>query len=162
PPPLGEETHYAGLRHGMIWTESGTAYGQLPATGAFYCLLAPKVVNGVGAAGRAFGIVGDPLAARLIESARSKRAVDLSVELTEYEAKYGPRGFSDMTTEKVPVSQTCGRARVVDVRALVGTTDRSKWPMSPEITAETLRQFETSKGALQAGDVVVLMSLHND
>jgi kynurenine formamidase len=170
------------------------------------------------------------LAARLIESARSKRAVDLSVELTEdrpvwwpgrgagrgreayfkhlvlpfkqqrhildshagthlvppayalpktgfdnptysdevrtwlaeYEAKYGPRGFSDVTTEKVPVSQTCGRARVVDVRALVGTTDRSKWPMSPEITAETLRQFEASKGALQAGDVVVLMSLHND
>ena len=42
PPPLGDETHYAGLRHGMIWTESATHLGQLPITGAFYCMLSPK------------------------------------------------------------------------------------------------------------------------
>ncbi|MFM7161578.1 MAG: cyclase family protein, partial [Planctomycetaceae bacterium] len=36
-PNLAEPTHYAGLKHGMIWTESGIGFGQLPTTGAFYC-----------------------------------------------------------------------------------------------------------------------------
>ena len=35
--------------------------------------------------------------------------------LAEYEKKHGPRGTSDVTTEKVPIEQTCGRARVIDV-----------------------------------------------
>ena len=37
-PDLAEPTHYAGLKHGMIWTESGTGFGKLPVTGAFYCM----------------------------------------------------------------------------------------------------------------------------
>jgi kynurenine formamidase len=230
PPPLGEQTHYAGLRHGMIWTESATGLGQLPTTGAFYCLLAPKVVAGVGASGRGFAIVGEPLAGRLVEAARNKRAVDLSVELTEdtpvwwpgrgvgrgrhayfknliqpfkqqrhaldshagthlvppayalplpgfeaeryspevrqwlveYEAKYGSRGFSDVTCEKVPLAQTCGPARVFDVQFLVGTIDRNRWPASPEITPEHLRQFEQKKGPLKPGDILILFTGHND
>src|SRR5262245_36670804 len=36
-PDLGEPTHYAGLRHGMIWTESATGLGRLTTTRAFYC-----------------------------------------------------------------------------------------------------------------------------
>jgi kynurenine formamidase len=230
PPPLGDETHYAGLRHGMIWTESATHLGQLPVTGAFYCMLSPKVVGGIGGAGRGFAIVGEPLASRLIESARNRHAVDLSVELTEdtplwwpgkgvgrarnaygkypvyphkqqrhlldsntgthlvppayalpragfdnhtypaevqqwlaeYEAKYGPRGTSDMTAEKVPIEQTCGPARVVDVRPLVGTTDRKSWPASPEITPDFLRKFEAAEGPFKAGEVVIFESGHND
>lgn len=230
PPPLGEETHYAGLRHGMIWTESATGLGQLPATGAFYCLLPPRVVKGVGGAGRGFAIVGSPLAERLIESARQKQAVDLSVELTEdtpitwpgrgvgrarygyfkdlvlpfkqqrhtldstagthlvppayalpapgfdnsrytseiqtwlqeYESKYGSRGFSDVTAERVPLGQTCGPARVIDVRSLVGTTTQSAWPASPEITPDHLRKFEQAKGELKPGDIVIFMSQHSD
>ena len=38
--------------------------------------------------------------------------------LAEYQAKYGRRGTSDVTTDKVPLSQTCGPARVIDVRHL--------------------------------------------
>ncbi len=30
-PDLAEPTHYAGLKHGMIWTESATGLGALPA-----------------------------------------------------------------------------------------------------------------------------------
>src|SRR5260370_3955737 len=42
--------------------------------------------------------------------------------LAEDEKKYGPRGTSDGTTEKVPISQTCGPARLIDVKALRGST----------------------------------------
>ena len=41
-PDLAEPTHFAGLKHGMIWTESATNLGALPPTGAFYCMLGPK------------------------------------------------------------------------------------------------------------------------
>ena len=41
-PDLAEPTHYAGLKHGMIWTESATNLGALPPTGAFYCMMGPK------------------------------------------------------------------------------------------------------------------------
>ncbi len=45
-PDLAEPTHLAGLKYGMIWTESGTGFGHLPATGAFYCILSPKHAEG--------------------------------------------------------------------------------------------------------------------
>ncbi len=188
-PDLAEPTHFAGLKHGMIWAESLIGLGQVPPTGAFYLMLGPKYAGGIYSELRAFAIVGDPLARRLIDAARKKHAVDLSVVLSddrpvtwpghgvgnhrqplmtirwginpntrtpfemhmldshagthlvppayalppegfddatypaevktwlaEYEAKYGRRGTSDVTTDKVPLSQTCGPARVIDVR----------------------------------------------
>src|SRR5262249_2430063 len=78
-PDLAEPTHLAGLKYGMIWTESGTGFGQLPPTGAFYCVLSPKHADGPYAEARAVAVVGDPLAGRLIRAARAKQAVDLSV-----------------------------------------------------------------------------------
>jgi len=81
-PDLAEPTHYAGLKHGMIWTEGATNLGELPATGAFYCLLSPKHAGGPYSAGRAFSITGGQLPARLIESCRNKRAIDLSPTLS--------------------------------------------------------------------------------
>jgi kynurenine formamidase len=234
-PDLAEPTHYAGLRHGMIWTESATNLGALPTTGAFYCMIGPKHEGGPYAEGRAFAVVGNPLAARLIESARKKNAVDLSVVLSEdlpitwpgrgvgnhrqaymrirfganpntkaafethmldshagthlvppsfalpakgfdnekysvevrqwlaeYEKKYGPRGTSDVTTDKVPIAQTCGRARVIDVKGLLGSTDKKSWPASPEITPAEIRKFEARQGALQPGDIVIFHSGHSD
>ncbi len=80
-PDLAEPTHYAGLRHGMIWTESATNLGPLPPTGAFYCLLGPRHVGGPYGEGRAFSIVGGNLPARLIDACRNKRAIDLSPPL---------------------------------------------------------------------------------
>lgn len=81
-PDLAEPTHYAGLKHGMIWTEGATRLGDLPSTGAFYCLLSPKHEGGPYSEGRAFAIVGGDLPARLIASCRNKRAVDLSPTLS--------------------------------------------------------------------------------
>jgi kynurenine formamidase len=227
-PDLAEPTHYAGLKHGMIWTESATNMGTLPTTGAFYCMLSPKHAGGAYGEGRAFAVVGGSLARRLIEASRKKNVLDLSVVLaddlpttwpgrgvgrhrqpymtvrfgmnpntktafeshvldshagthlvppayalpsagfdnnsyspevrgwlSEYEKRYGPRGTSDTTTEKVPIEQTCGPARVIDVRHLRGTTAKERWPASPEISEADIRRYEAEQGAIKAGDVVV-------
>ena len=234
-PDLAEPTHYAGLKHGMIWTEGATGLGALPRTGSFYCMMGPKHVGDPYSEGRAFGIVGGPLAKRLIASARKKNVVDLSVGLadnlptswpghgvgnhrqaymtiyfgknpntrtafpmhmvdshagthlvppsyalprkgfdnrdyapeaqqwlSEYEKKYGPRGTSDVTTEKVPIAQTCGPARVIDVKHLLGTIAKGKWPASPEITKAEIQNYEKKHGALKAGDIVIFQSGWSD
>jgi kynurenine formamidase len=233
-PDLAEPTHYAGLKYGMIWTEGATNLGELPPTGAFYCMLGPKHQGGPYSEARAFAIVGGDLPARLIESCRDKRVVDLSATLTpgypltspgfgngehrqvylkvdflyneyldlwhhthmmdamagthlvppsyalppadaevtyspevrgwleEYEERYGERGTSDLTTDKVPLDWTAGEARVIDVRSLVGTTDRNRWPASPEITPDLITAYEEEHGELQAGDVVILRTGHVD
>jgi kynurenine formamidase len=82
--------------------------------------------------------------------------------LAEYEAKYGPRGTSDVTTEKVPIAQTCGPARVIDVLSLLGTTDRATWPASPEITVDQIRHEEARNGELHPGEVVIFRSGWSD
>src|SRR5262249_11822636 len=203
--------------------------------GAFYCMIGPKHADGFYSEGRAFAVVGDPLAPRLIEAARKKNVVDLSVTLSvdlpitwpgrgvgyhrqpyhkvpimfaanlgvfhvthmldstagthlvppayalppdgfdnagystevrawlaEYEKKYGKRGTSSVTTEQVPLTQTSGRARVVDVKHLVGTTAEKNWPASPEITVEELKKFEKQAGEFKAGDIVIFHSGHVD
>lgn len=233
-PDLAEPTHYAGLRHGMIWTEGATQLGALPTTGAFYCFLGPKHEGGPYGEGRAFSIVGGDLPKRLIESCREKRAVDLSPTLTprfpmtnpgsrtgehrqvylkvdflysdyldmyhhghmmdsmagthlvppsyalpsddqatgespevrawlaEYETKYGKRGTSDLTTERVPIEWTCGNTRVIDVRSLIGTTDRGGWPNSPEVTVEFIKQYEAQNREIQPGEVILLQTGYTD
>jgi kynurenine formamidase len=234
-PDLAEPTHIAGLKYGMIWTEGATGLGQLPATGAFYCCLPPKHAAGGYAEGRAFAIVGNPLAKKLIASARAKKVADLSVAmapdlpvtwpgvgvgnhrhpymtnrfqfiptlnsfhqthtldstsgthlvppahalppsgfdnrkyapreqkwLAAYEKQYGRRGSSDITTEKVPLQQLCGPARVINVKHLVGTTAKKTWPASPEITPAEIQKFEARHGQLQPGEIVIFQSGHSD
>ena len=233
-PDLAEPTHYAGLKHGMIWTESATNLKELPPTGAFYCMIGPKHQGAPYGEGRAFSIVSGDLPKRLIESAKAKRAIDLSPTLApnlpitspgagtgqhrqvylkidflyseyldlwhhthlmdsmagthlvppsfalpavgdkpayspevrgwleEYEKKYGPRGNSVMTTEKVPLDWACGPARVIDVTSLVGSTDKASWPASPEITPSHIQAFEKKHGELKAGDVVLFHTGHLD
>ncbi len=234
-PDLAEPTHYAGLKHGMIWTESATGLGALPPTGAFYCMIGPKHAGDPYGEGRAFAVVGDPLAKRLITAARKKNVVDLSVTLAddlpatwpgagvgnhrqpymtirfgrnpntrtsfvmhmmdshagthlvppayalprkgfdnaryapevrdwlaEFEKKYGPRGTSDVTTDRVPVAQTCGPARVIDVKHLLGSTRKERWPASPEIGVAELREYEKRQGELKPGDVVLFRSGWSD
>ena len=233
-PDLAEPTHYAGLKHGMIWTEGATRLGQLPPTGAFYCMLGPKHREGPYSEGRAFAIVGGELPARLIDAVKNKRAIDLSPVLAsnmpltspgigtgehrqtylkidflyseyldmwhhghlmdasagthlvtpsyalpapdvqpaempqargwleEYERRYGPRGVSSRTAEQVPLDWTCGHARVIDVRSLVGTTKQTDWPASPEITPQEIRHYEQQHGELRPGDVVLFQTGHLD
>jgi len=234
-PDLAEPTHYAALKYGAVFTEGATGLGHLPSTGAFYCMMGPKHEGGPYGEGRAFAIVGDPLAGRLIESARRKRVVDLTVVLSidmpltwpgegvgrhrhrytkanfayaanlhlyhhthimdshagthlvppayalppddgkavryapgvqiwldEYQREFGARRVSDITTERVPLAQTCGEARVIDVQHLVGTTNRGQWPKSPEITPRHITEYEQKNGDLQPGEIVIFHSGHTD
>ncbi|MCA9064445.1 MAG: cyclase family protein, partial [Planctomycetaceae bacterium] len=80
--------------------------------------------------------------------------------LEDYEQRFGKRGTSSMTTEQVPIEWTCGNARVIDVRFLIGSTQSSQWPASPEITAEHIRQHEQQAGPLATGDVVIFHTGH--
>lgn len=80
--------------------------------------------------------------------------------LDDYEKKYGKRGVSSRTTEKIPLDWTCGEARVIDVRSLAGSTDKNTWPASPEINPDHIRAFEKKHGALQQGDVVIFHTGH--
>lgn len=234
-PNLAEPTHFAGLKHGLCWTESATGLGQLPLTGAFYCMLPLKHADGLYTECRALGVIGQPLAGRLIESARNKRVLDLSVTLSadypmtwpgagvghhrqpylkvplqfapnlgtfhaahifdsqagthlvppafalppegfgnaayspqvrqwlaEYERRYGSRGTSSVTAEQVPLSQTCGRARAIDVRPLIGAGERSKWPQSPQITVAHIQDYEKRHGDLRSGDIVLFRGDYTD
>jgi kynurenine formamidase len=236
-PDLAEPTHFAGLKYGMIWTESATNLSDLPATGAFYINLGPKHKDGPYGAGRAFSIVGGELPKQLIEACKAKRAVDISPTLAanlplthpgfttgqhrqvylkidflyseyldmwhhthlmdamagthlvppsfslppkdtqptyspevrswlaEYEQKYGPRGTSSLTTDKVPLDWTCGNVRVIDVTSLVGSIDRAKFtgaPISPEITVGQIEDYEQAHGALKPGEVVLFRTGHLD
>jgi kynurenine formamidase len=234
-PDLAEPTHFAGLKHGMIWTESATGLGALPSSGSFYCILSPKYARGAYAEARAFAVTDGPLAKRLIEASRKKNIVDLSVVLAddlpiswpgkgvghhrqpfftirfglnpntrlpfdmhmldshtgthlvppsyalpgpgfddkilapevqdwlaEYEKKFGRRGTSDVTTEKVPIEQTCGPARVIDVRHLSGTCDAKSWPASPEITPADIEKDEQAHGEIHPGDVVIFQTGWSD
>jgi kynurenine formamidase len=82
--------------------------------------------------------------------------------LEEYEAHYGKRGSSSRTSEQVPLEWTCGDARVVDVRSLVGTTDRSKWPSSPEVTVDHLKAYEKAHGEFTPWQIVIFQTGHID
>ncbi len=233
-PDLAEPTHYAGLKYGMIWTESATNLGALPTTGAYYCMLGPKHAGGPYGECRAFSIAGGDLPQRLIDAAKNKRVVDLSPTLAanlpvtspgagsgqhrqsylkidflyseyldmwhhahmmdsmagthlvppsyalppagerpayeprvrgwleEYEKRFGPRGTSSMTTEKVPLDWTSGTVRVIDARPLVGSTKSESWPASPEITVAHLQAFEKEHGTLNSGEVVLFHTGHLD
>ena len=93
---------------------------------------------------------------------RNAYAPEIRIWLDEYEREFGRRGTSDTTTEKVPLSQTCGWARVIDVRHLVGSTNRGTWPASPRITVAEIKEYEAAKGNLQPGQIVIFRSDHTD
>jgi kynurenine formamidase len=82
--------------------------------------------------------------------------------LAAFEQKYGLRGTSDVTTEKVPISQTCGRARIIDVQHLMGSTEKKSWPASPEITPADIEKYEAREGKLEPGDIVIFRSGYSD
>ncbi len=232
-PNLAAQTHTAGLKYEMNWAEGVIGLGNIPATGSFYAHLPPKHRGGIGGEIRAFAIVGDPLAQWLIDAARRKRVVDLSVQLGEelpvwwpgpgagnsrypyyqhvlplalnppqhqrafdshtgthlvppvyalpeagfdnhsyapevqqwladYEREYGRRGTSNMTTEQVPLSQTGGWARIIDVKHLIGTTTQSSWPASPVIAPEDIKKYEERNGDLEPGSIVIFHSGYSD
>ena len=82
--------------------------------------------------------------------------------LEEYERKYGPRGASELTSDKIPLSWTCGPVRVIDVSSLAGTTPRASWPASPEITPAHIQAGEQARGELKPGEIVIFQTGHID
>src|SRR5262249_13442402 len=89
-------------------------------------------------------------------------APEVRLWLGEHEKKYGPRGTSTVTAEKVPLDQTCGPARVIDVTHRVGTTRKGQWPASPELKEADLRGYEKRQGALKPVAVVLFRSGWSD
>ena len=82
--------------------------------------------------------------------------------LAAYERQFGRRGTSTTTTEQVPLDQTCGTARVIDVTGLVGSTAMDTWPASPVITVEHIKAYEKQHGSLKPGEIVLFRSGHTD
>ncbi len=82
--------------------------------------------------------------------------------LEEYEKVYGPRRTSSMTTEQVPLEWTSGPARVIDVRSLIGSTNKNAWPSSPEVTPAVIKRYESQTNELRSGQVVILFTGHLD
>lgn len=82
--------------------------------------------------------------------------------LKTYEAKYGPRGTSSLTTEQAPLDQLMGEAHVVDVRSLIGSTKEGDWPASPRITLELVRKHEADGHPFKPGEVVIFRSGYSD
>ena len=74
-----------------------------------------------------------------------------------------PAGTSDITTEQVPLAQTCGPARVIDVQLAGRRPDRKSWPASPEITVADIRKLTSPNTAsLKPGDIVIFRSGWSD
>ncbi len=86
----------------------------------------------------------------------------LRAQVKKFEAKHGPLGDGTRTTEQVPLEEMMGRARVIDVRKLVGTTKEADWPASPTIPLALVKQYEKRAGEIKAGDVVLFWSGHSD
>lgn len=80
----------------------------------------------------------------------------------QFEEKYGKLGTSTLTIDQLPLTDTLGDARVIDVSALRGTTKTDNWPASPVITPEHIRAHEEKHGKLAAGQIVLFRTGHTD
>jgi kynurenine formamidase len=80
----------------------------------------------------------------------------------EFEAAYGRIQTTDVTSDKVPVSQMMGPARVINVQNLSGSTSQEDWPASPAITVDVVRAHELAHGKIKAGEVVIFQTGHTD
>ena len=82
--------------------------------------------------------------------------------LAEFEKKWGKRGTSDQTIEKLPLEAMLGPARVIDVSSVLGTTSEGDWPASPMIALEHVQKHEADHGPIAAGDVVIFRCGYSD
>ena len=82
--------------------------------------------------------------------------------LRDFEAAHGPLKRTEMTTDKVPLHQFMGPARVVNVQHRLGTTSREDWPASPVITVDDVRRHEGLYGEIGDGEVVLFHTGHTD
>jgi kynurenine formamidase len=93
---------------------------------------------------------------------RSTYTADVAESLHAFEAKFGPLGEDGTTIDRVPLGSMMGRAHVIDVRDLVGSTKSTDWPASPIITLEHIQRHEASVRPVERGEVVLFWSGHSD
>ncbi|HEY1784369.1 MAG TPA: cyclase family protein [Pirellulales bacterium] len=92
----------------------------------------------------------------------ARYAPEVREALAKYESRFGKRGTSDVTVDKVALDQLLGPARVIDVRDLVEGSTAVELGKSPAITLERVRQAESKDGPIAAGDVVIFRSGYSD
>ncbi len=85
-------------------------------------------------------------------------SAELREQLAKYEQKYGKRGTSDMTVEKVPLEDLMGPAYIIDVKELLGSGSTG----SPKITVKHVQAQEAKTRPIAAGDVVIFRSGYTD
>jgi kynurenine formamidase len=79
--------------------------------------------------------------------------------LDKYEAKFGKRGTSDMTVDKVPLDQLVGSAYLIDVPT--PTSAELENGKSPQITLEQV-QAQDRQRPIKPGDVVIFRTGYSD
>ena len=86
----------------------------------------------------------------------------LRASLIRYEARFGRRGTNVHAADLAPMSQMMGPAHVIDTRQLIGTTDSTHWPASPQITQEYIQRHEEDVAPIRSGEVVIFFSGYSD
>ncbi len=84
------------------------------------------------------------------DNARYAPAVRQALE--KYEARFGKRGTSELTVDKLPLDQLMGPAYVIDVPT--PSTAQQQDGKSPQITLEAVQE-QDRKRPIKAGDVVI-------
>lgn len=92
----------------------------------------------------------------------SSYPADLQEQMKKYELRFGPRATGGLTADAVPLNQLCGQLHLIDIRKMVGTTEKKQWPASPLVTREWLEAYETAHRKIVAGEIVVFWSGYSD
>jgi kynurenine formamidase len=87
---------------------------------------------------------------------------DIRTWAQQFEKDFGKIQSTNMTSDRVPVSQMVGPARVINVQDLVGTTDPGTWPAAPAILPAHIQTYENMHGDIEGGEVVIFHTGHTD
>ena len=82
--------------------------------------------------------------------------------LRDFEAAFGTLKRTEMTTDKVPLHNFMGPARVINVQHRVGTTSQDDWPASPVISLDDVKRHEQLYGEIEPGEIVLFHTGHTD
>ncbi|MFM2096795.1 MAG: Kynurenine formamidase [Planctomycetota bacterium] len=92
---------------------------------------------------------------------RKNFSADVRRELDAFEKKNGTLPAGGITVDRLPLDQMVGDAHPIDVSSLMGTVEKDKWPASPTISLEFIKQHE-QKRPIKAGEVVIFVSGYSD
>ncbi len=82
--------------------------------------------------------------------------------LKKFESAHGPLPSGGQYADQIPLAELMGRARVLDLRPVVGTTGKEDWPASPVVTEARIKAAEAKTGGIAKGEVVLLRTGYVD